>query len=88
VLDCFARVNGCLARGAADPEITRDFLLVYYLWWRDEIMDPLRGARRIAADPEGPAGLVGPADPPRRPGRAEVAVVTGPAVFTPAPAAR
>lgn len=50
VLDFFALVNGCLARGAADPEITRDFLLFYYLWWRDEIMDPLRGARRIAAD--------------------------------------
>jgi hypothetical protein len=50
VLDFFALVNGCLARGAADREIVRDFLLYYYLWWRDEIMDPLRKTRRLAAD--------------------------------------
>ena len=50
VLDFFALVNGCLARGSADPELVRDFLLYYYLWWRDEIMDPLRKTRRLAAD--------------------------------------
>jgi hypothetical protein len=43
-------VNGCVARGVADPEIVRDFLLFYYLWWRDEIMEPMRKTRRIAAD--------------------------------------
>ena len=42
VLDFFALVNECLARRAADPDIVRAFLLYYYLWWRDEIMDPLR----------------------------------------------
>lgn len=50
VLDFFALVNGCVARGVADPEIARDFLLFYYLWWRDEIMEPLRKTHRIAAD--------------------------------------
>ncbi len=50
VLDFFAMVNGCLARGVADPDLARDFLLFYYLWWRDEIMDPLRNTRRITAD--------------------------------------
>jgi hypothetical protein len=47
VLDFFTLIDGCLARGAADPDIVRDFLLYYYLWWRDEIMDPLRNTRRI-----------------------------------------
>ena len=42
VLDFFALVDGCLARGSADPDVVRDFLLFYYVWWRDEIMDPLR----------------------------------------------
>jgi hypothetical protein len=28
--------------------MVRDFLLYYYLWWRDEIMDPLRRTGRIA----------------------------------------
>lgn len=50
VLDFFALVNGCVARGVADPEIARDFLLIYYLWWRDEIMEPMRKTQRIAAD--------------------------------------
>ena len=50
VLDFFALVNGCLARGVADPDLVRDFLLFYYLWWRDEIMDPLRKTQRILAD--------------------------------------
>ncbi len=48
VLDFFALVDGCLARGAADPDLVRDFLLFYYHWWRDEIMDPLRKTRRGA----------------------------------------
>ncbi len=50
VLDFFSLVNGCLARGVADPDIVRDFLIFYYLWWRDEIMDPLRKTQRIVAD--------------------------------------
>ena len=44
VLDFFALVNGCVQRGAADPELVRDFLMFYYVHWRDEIMDPLRQA--------------------------------------------
>jgi hypothetical protein len=47
VLDFFAIVNGCLQRGTADEDIVRDFLLFYYLWWRDEIMIPLRKTQRI-----------------------------------------
>lgn len=47
VLDFFALVNECLGRGAADPDIVRSFLLYYYLWWRDEIMDPLRATGPI-----------------------------------------
>ncbi len=50
VLDFFSLVNGCVARGVADPDIVRDFLIFYYLWWRDEIMDPLRKTQRIVAD--------------------------------------
>ena len=50
VLDFFALVNGCVARGVADGDIVKDFLLFYYLWWRDEIMDPLRKTRRVVAD--------------------------------------
>ena len=50
VLDFFALVNGCVARGVADGDIVKDFLLFYYLWWRDEIMDPLRKTRRLVAD--------------------------------------
>ncbi len=50
VLEFFALINGCIARGVADPDIVRDFLLFYYLWWRDEIMEPLRKTQRIAAD--------------------------------------
>lgn len=48
VLDFFALVDGCVARGVADPDMVREFLLFYYLWWRDEIMDPLRAAGRGA----------------------------------------
>ena len=50
VLDFFAMVNGCLERGNADPDIVRDFLLFYYLWWREEIMTPLRKTERIRSD--------------------------------------
>ena len=50
VLDFFSLVNGCLARGVTDPDIVRDFLIFYHLWWRDEIMDPLRKTQRIVAD--------------------------------------
>lgn len=50
VLDFFAMVDGCLARGVADPDIVRDFLFFYYLWWRDEILDPLRRARQLVDD--------------------------------------
>ena len=48
VLDYFGLVNGCLARSTADPDLVRDFLFYYYLWWRDEIMEPLRKTRRVA----------------------------------------
>ncbi len=47
VLDFFAIVNGCVARGSADPDVVRDFLLFYYLWWRDEVLDPMRRTQRI-----------------------------------------
>ena len=50
VLDFFALVNECVGRGTADPDIVRSFLLSYYLWWRDEIFDPLRKTRRITTD--------------------------------------
>jgi hypothetical protein len=50
VLDFFAIVNGCLERGTADEDIVRDFLLFYYLWWRDEIMTPLRKTQRIQSN--------------------------------------
>lgn len=50
VLDFFALVDSCLGRGAADPDIVRSFLLYYYLWWRDEILEPLRQTGRITAD--------------------------------------
>jgi hypothetical protein len=49
VLDFFALVNGCVARGTVDPDVVRDFFLFYYLHWRDEIMDPLRKAGRLPA---------------------------------------
>lgn len=53
VLDFFALVNNALYRGAADADIVRGFLLYYYLWWRDEILNPLRETRRITtADPK------------------------------------
>lgn len=52
ILDFFALVDASLHRGAADPDIVRSFLLYYYVWWRDEILDPLRNTRRII--PNGP----------------------------------
>ena len=48
VLDFFALVNECVGRGTADPDIVRSFLVYYYLWWRDEILEPLRQTRVIA----------------------------------------
>jgi len=50
VLDFFAIVNTSVGRGTVDPGIVRAFLLYYYLWWRDEIMEPLRKTRRITTD--------------------------------------
>jgi hypothetical protein len=50
ILDFFALVNECVGRGTADRDIVRSFLLYYYLWWRDEILDPLRKTRRIVTD--------------------------------------
>ncbi len=50
VLDFFALVNESVGRGTADRGIVRAFLLYYYLWWRDEIMEPLRRTRRIVTD--------------------------------------
>ncbi len=50
VLDFFALVDSCLLRGAADPDLVRSFLLYYYLWWRDEILEPLRATRRVNTD--------------------------------------
>jgi hypothetical protein len=50
VLDYFALVDECLARHAADPSIVRSFLLYYYLWWRDEIMEPLRNVKPLTTD--------------------------------------
>ena len=50
VLDFFALVNESVGRGIADSGIVRAFLLYYYMWWRDEIMEPLRKTRRIVTD--------------------------------------
>jgi hypothetical protein len=50
VLDFFALVNESVGRGIADGGIVRSFLLYYYLWWRDEIMEPLRKTRRIVTN--------------------------------------
>jgi hypothetical protein len=53
VLDFFGLVNEVLARGTADEAIVKSFLLYYYLWWRDEIMDPLRACGPLdTADPK------------------------------------
>ena len=53
ILDFFALVDASLLRGAADPDIVRSFLLYYYLWWRDEILEPLRATRRVnTTDPK------------------------------------
>jgi hypothetical protein len=42
VLDFFALVNEVLGRHSADAGIVKSFLVYYYLWWRDEIMVPMR----------------------------------------------
>lgn len=52
VLDFFAVVNEYVGRGNAEPSLVRAFLLYYYLWWRDEIMAPLRQMRSIPDDPK------------------------------------
>ena len=52
VLDFFAVVNEYVGRGNAEASLVRAFLLYYYLWWRDEIMTPLRQLRPLADDPK------------------------------------
>lgn len=52
VLDFFALVNEYVGRGNAEASLVRAFLLYYYLWWRDEIMQPLRQLRDIPNDPK------------------------------------
>lgn len=52
VLDYFALVNESVGRGNAEASLIRAFLLYYYLWWRDEIMDPMRQIRSLADDPK------------------------------------
>ena len=47
VLDFFALVNEVLGRQSADAGIVKSFLLYYYLWWRDEIMVPMRERHTI-----------------------------------------
>ncbi len=42
ILDFFALVNGTLERGTVDGAMVRSFMGYYYLWWRDEILTPLR----------------------------------------------
>lgn len=42
ILDFFALVNGSLERGTVDGPMVRSFMGYYYLWWRDEILTPLR----------------------------------------------
>lgn len=41
VLDYFAIVDGCLARGAVDPNMVRSFLAYYWFWWRQMVLKPL-----------------------------------------------
>jgi hypothetical protein len=61
VLDFFALVDEVLQRGTADEAIVRSFLLYYYLWWRDEIMDPLRTVGPIRTrDPKFKPGWLDP----------------------------
>lgn len=42
VLDYFAIVDGCLARGAVEPRMVRSFLAYYWFWWRLMVQRPLR----------------------------------------------
>ena len=42
VLDFFTVVDGCLGRKTIDEGMMRDFLRYYYLWWRQEMLEPLR----------------------------------------------
>ncbi|WP_020475006.1 hypothetical protein [Zavarzinella formosa] len=47
VLDFFAYVDACLREHLAGPQLVRTFLASYYLWWREELMEPLRKRRRL-----------------------------------------
>ncbi len=47
VLDSFAFVEACLRNRLANACLVRFFLGRFYLWWRDELMLPLRQRRRI-----------------------------------------
>jgi hypothetical protein len=42
VLDYFTMVNAYIERDAVDRDMIRSFLAYYYLWWNDEVMEPLR----------------------------------------------
>jgi hypothetical protein len=42
VLDFFTVVDGCIGRKTIDEGMVRDFLRYYYLWWRQEMLEPLR----------------------------------------------
>ncbi len=42
VLDYFAIVDGCLARGSVDPRMVRSFLAYYWFWWRQMVLRQLR----------------------------------------------
>ena len=50
VLDFFALVNDIVGRRLADHGIARSFLIYYYLWWRDEIMLPMRQLHAVSSD--------------------------------------
>jgi hypothetical protein len=47
VLDYFVFVEACLRHGMANKCLIRCFLANFYLWWRDEVMAPLRQLRQI-----------------------------------------
>jgi len=45
ILHFFALVDTCLQEGTVDESMIRSFLGYYYLWWRDEVIDPLQKLR-------------------------------------------
>jgi hypothetical protein len=47
VLDYFVFVEACLRNRLANESLIRCFLAHFYLWWRDEVMVPLRQRRQI-----------------------------------------